>query len=66
MNKNEKKNEEKKNAKKEKQAGVVSRILSYAGKYKPFIYVSLFLSSLSTVALLIPYAIVFYVMRDII
>lgn len=61
-----KKNEEKKKAKKEKQAGVVSRILSYAGKYKPFIYVSLFLSSLSTVALLIPYAIVFYVMRDII
>ena len=61
-----KKNEEKKKAKKEKQAGVVNRILSYAGKYKPFIYVSLFLSSLSTVALLIPYAIVFYVMRDII
>ena len=47
-------NEEKKKAKKEKQAGVVSRILSYAGKHKPFIYVSLFLSSLSTVALLIP------------
>jgi len=61
-----KKNEEKKKAKKEKQAGVVSRILSYAGKHKPFIYVSLFLSSLSTVALLIPYAVVFYVMRDII
>ena len=61
-----KKNEEKKKAKKEKQAGVVSRILSYAGKHKPFIYVSFFLSSLSTVALLIPYAVVFYVMRDII
>ena len=59
-------NEEKKKAKKEKQAGVVSRILSYAGKHKPFIYLSLFLSSLSTVALLIPYAVVFYVMRDII
>ncbi|UTC63073.1 ABC transporter ATP-binding protein [Treponema sp. OMZ 787] len=61
MNKNEKKK-----AKKEKQAGVVSRILAYAGKHKPFIYLSLFLSALSTLAMLVPYAVVFYVMRDII
>ena len=54
-----KKNEEKKKAKKEKQAGVVSRILSYAGKHKPFIYVSFFLSNLSTVALLMLCVILF-------
>ncbi len=58
--------EKKKTPKKVKQPGVVSRILVYAGKYKPFIYVSFFLSALSMIAMLIPYALVFYVMRDII
>lgn len=58
--------EKKKTLKKVKQPGVVSRILVYAGKYKPFIYVSFFLSALSMIAMLIPYALVFYVMRDII
>ncbi|UTC66836.1 MULTISPECIES: ABC transporter ATP-binding protein [unclassified Treponema] len=57
---------EKSSPKKVKQAGVVSRILAYAGKHKPFIYLSLFLSALSTLALLIPYAVVFYVLRGII
>jgi len=58
--------EKKKTPKKVKQPGVVSRILVYAGKYKPFIYVSFFLSALSMIAMLVPYALVFYVMRDII
>ena len=58
--------EKKKTLKKVKQPGVVSRILVYAGKYKPFIYVSFFLSALSMIAMLVPYALVFYVMRDII
>ncbi|UTC75021.1 ABC transporter ATP-binding protein [Treponema sp. OMZ 792] len=58
--------EEKKAPKKVKQPGVVTRILAYAGKHKPLIYLSLFCSALSTIALLIPYALVFYVMRDII
>ncbi|MGP1601452.1 ABC transporter ATP-binding protein [Treponema sp.] len=58
--------EKKKPPKKVKQPGVVSRILVYAGKYKPFIYVSFFLSALSMIAMLVPYALVFYVMRDII
>ncbi|MBP3709320.1 MAG: ABC transporter ATP-binding protein [Treponema sp.] len=52
--------------KKAKQPGTVSRILAYAGKHKPFIYLSLFLSALSTIAMLIPYVTIFYVMRDII
>ncbi|WP_371819582.1 ABC transporter transmembrane domain-containing protein [Treponema sp. OMZ 791] len=58
--------EEKKTPKKVKQAGVVTRILAYAGKHKLLIYLSLFCSALSTIAMLIPYALVFYVMRDII
>ena len=58
--------EKKKTPKKVKQPGVVSRILVYAGKHKPFIYVSFFLSALSMIAMLVPYALVFYVMRDII
>ena len=52
--------------KKAQQPGTVSRILAYAGKHKPFIYLSLFLSALSTIAMLIPYVTIFYVMRDII
>ena len=58
--------EKKKTPKKVKQPGVVSRILVYAGKHRPFIYVSFFLSALSMIAMLVPYALVFYVMRDII
>ena len=57
---------EKNQPKKTKQPGVVSRILVYAGKHKPLIYLSLFCSALSTIALLVPYALVFYVIRDII
>ncbi|MGF7108742.1 ABC transporter ATP-binding protein [Treponema pedis] len=52
--------------KQERPKSVVSRILAYAGKHKIFIYFSLFLSALSTIAMLVPYITVFYVMREII
>ena len=52
--------------KKTKQPGTISRILAYAGNHKPFIYLSLFLSAVSMIAMLIPYVTIFYVMRDII